>query len=95
MVVLDLGGDDLMDCTKEPSIGIKPVSKGVRECYDKLPIVNYWQNVTYCVAAFAILLPLHQEQKPRFFHEKIVIFSSLQSWHFRRRTPWAIMPYFR
>ena len=38
-------------------------------------------------AASAILLPVQLGQKPRFLHEKAVIFSSLQSSHLRRRKP--------
>ena len=41
IVVLDLGGDDLVNGTKELCVGIKPVTKWVREGDDELPVGNY------------------------------------------------------
>ena len=94
VVVLDLVGDDLMDGTKEVCFGINPVTKRVGEGDDELPKVNYGTFSTKWYAASAILLPVPLGQKLRLLHEKAVIFFYLQSSPFRRRKPWAKMPYF-
>ena len=41
LVFLDLGGDDVVDASKELSVGVKPVTKWVGEGDDELPIGNY------------------------------------------------------